>query len=225
MKLNLIDRAGNVLLGIMVAVVVTALVAGGLTYSWQKKQGDNKVTEVFKQAEEAKNKASELEQKLNEEQKKLEELVKVDENAPQEWVNYSSTNYNLSFFHPKGWVITDNISDNTEDFSGIGLSLSPMAGAHTWLISVYASSETTVDKLTEEIIKNANLIEGFKTEKEKINVAGVTGTKVTTTNYTTPDLSTETILFSKNSKIYKIIGSGPVADSNFSTFYQSIIIK
>ncbi len=66
MKLNLIDRSGNVVVGIMVAVVVTALVAGGLTYSWQKKQGDDKVMEVAKQAEEAKTKASELEQKISE---------------------------------------------------------------------------------------------------------------------------------------------------------------
>ncbi len=225
MKFNLIDRSGNVVLGIVIAVVVTALVVAGLTYSWQKKQGDDKVSEVFKQAEEAKNKASELEQRLNEEQKKLEELVKVDENAPQEWVSYTSLNYNLSFFYPKGWVITDNISDKVGDFSGIGLNPAEMAGVHTWEILVYKSSETNVDKLADEIIKSTNLAEGLKAEKEKINVAGMAGSRVITTNYTTPDLRSETILFSKNFKVYKISGHGAVTDTNFATFYKSIVIE
>lgn len=75
MRLNLSDRAGNVVVGIIVAVVVTALVAGGLTYSWQKKQGDDKVKEVEKVAQEAAAKASELEQKVSELQAEVKEKM------------------------------------------------------------------------------------------------------------------------------------------------------
>lgn len=221
MKLNLIDRAGNVLLGIMVAVVVTALVAGGLTYSWQKKQGDNKVTEVFKQAEEAKNKASELEQKLNEEQKKLEELVKVDENAPQEWVNYSSTNYNLSFFHPKGWIINDVVSNELGSFSGIGLTSPAVTNDFQWVILAHQDSATTVDKIIADMGKQFS---DREVVKEKITVNGLSATKVLVTTATIPEWYSEAVIIPKDKMIYQV-GNGAIKDDKFTTFYQSIIIK
>ncbi|MFA6253427.1 MAG: hypothetical protein WCV69_04140 [Patescibacteria group bacterium] len=62
--MKLINRQGSVVLGLIIAVIVTALVAGGLTYSWQKKQGDDKVKEVEKVAQEAQNKASDLEKQV-----------------------------------------------------------------------------------------------------------------------------------------------------------------
>lgn len=61
-----INNEGSVILGLIVAVVATALVAGGLVYSWQKKQGDNKIQEVQKQVQEKESKVSDLEQKINE---------------------------------------------------------------------------------------------------------------------------------------------------------------
>ncbi len=221
MKLNLMDRSGNVVVGIMVAVVVTALVAGGLTYSWQKKQGDDKVLEVAKQAEEAKNKASELEQKLNEEQKKLEEQTKQDENAPQEWVNYTSTNYNLSFFYPKGWKIEDTVSDQVGEVSGISLTPPTMGEDALWGILVDKSSDTTVDKLITDIGKQFT---DRKVEKAKITVNGLPATKVLVTTATIPEWYSETVMIAKDKTIYQI-SNGAVKDDKFEIFYQSIIIK
>lgn len=223
MRLNLIDRAGNVLLGIMVAVVVTALVAGGLTYSWQKKQGDDKVMVVAKQAEEAKNKASELEQKLNEEQKKLEELVKVDENAPQEWVNYTSANYNVSFFYPKGWKISDSVanSEQPDGYVGIGVNPPNITSGIQWSIQLYKSSETTVDKMIDQMDKQFT---DRLVAKEKISINGLPATKVLVTTATIPDSYSEVVFITKDKMFYQI-GNGAIKDDKFTTFYQSIIIK
>lgn len=221
MKLNLMDRSGNVVVGIMVAVVVTALVAGGLTYSWQKKQGDDKVLEVAKQAEEAKNKASELEQKLNEEQKKLEEQTKQDENAPQEWVNYTSTNYNLSFFYPKNWQVSDTISTEQGAFSGIGLIAPTAMSNFQWVISAHQTSATTVEKLIAEI---GQQFTDRQVQKDKITVSGLAATKVLVTTATIPEWHQETVFVTKDKTIYQI-SNGAVKDDKFETFYQSIIIK
>jgi mannitol-specific phosphotransferase system IIBC component len=221
MKFNLIDRSGNVVLGIIIAVVVTALVVAGLTYSWQKKQGDNKVAEVFKQAEEAKNKASELTQKLSEEQKKLEELVKVDENAPQEWVSYTSANYNLSFFYPKGWSINDSISTEVHTYIGIALTPPTMTGDFQWGIQFYKSSDTTVDKIINNMGKQFT---DREVVKEKITINGLPATKVVVTTATIPDWYSEAVVITKDKMIYEI-GNGAIKDDKFATFYNSIIIK
>jgi hypothetical protein len=221
MKLNLTDRSGHVLLGLIIAVVVTALLAGGLVYSWQKKQGDDKVKEVSKQAEEASTKASELEQKLTEEQRKAEEQAKQDLDAPQEWVNYASVNYNLSFFYPKSWKITDTISDQVGDFSGISLTPPATSGDILWGMQVYKSSDTTIDKIVADMGKQFT---DRKVEKEKISVNGLAATKVVVTTATTPDWYYEQIIVSANGKIYTI-SNGAVKDDKFETFYKSIIIK
>lgn len=221
MKLNLIDRAGNVLLGIMVAVVVTALVAGGLTYSWQKKQADDKVKEVEKIAQEATAKASELEQKLSEEQKKLEEQSKRDATAPQEWVNYNSINYNLSFFHPKGWSINDVVSNELGSFSGIGLTSPAVTGDFQWVILAYQDSATTVDKIIADMGKQFT---DRQVSKEKITVNGLSATKVLVTTATIPEWYSEAVIITKDKMIYQL-GNGAIKDDKFTTFYQSIIIK
>lgn len=221
MKLNLMDRSGNVLVGIIVAVVVTALVAGGLTYSWQKKQADDKVKEVEKVAQEASAKASELEQKLTEEQRKAEEQAKQVAEAPQEWVNYTSTNYNLSFFYPKGWKIEDTISDQVGEVSGISLTPPNMGEDVLWGMQIYKSSDTTVDKLIADIGKQFT---DRKVEKEKISVNGLAATKVLVTTATIPEWYSETVIITKDKTIYSI-GNGAVKDDKFQTFYKSIIIK
>jgi len=221
MKLNLSDRPGNVVVGIIVAVVVTALVAGGLTYSWQKKQGDDKVLAVVSQAEEAKNKASELEQKLSAEQQKLEELVKQDENAPQEWVNYTSTNYNLSFFYPKGWLINDSASTEQHAFVGIRLTPPTMSGDFQWGILVHESSATTIDKIIADI---GDQFTDRQVQKEKITVNGLSATKVLVTTATIPTWYAETIIITKDKMIYQV-NNGAIKDDKFETFYKSIIIQ
>lgn len=221
MKLNLMDRSGNVLVGIIVAVVVTALVAGGLTYSWQKKQADDKVKEVEKVAQEASSKASELEQKLTEEQRKADEQAKQDATAPQEWVNYNSTNHNLSFFYPKGWKINDIVGVEASDFSGISLTPPTMTEDSLWGMQIYKSADTTVDKLIADMGKQFT---DRKVEKEKISVNGLSATKVVVTTATTPDWYHEQIFVSANSKIYTI-SNGAIKDDKFETFYKSIIIK
>lgn len=223
MRLNLIDRAGNVLLGIMVAVVVTALVAGGLTYSWQKKQGDDKVKEVEKVAQEAAAKASELEQKLSEEQKKLEEQNKQDADAPQEWVNYVSTNYNLSFFYPKDWKINDSVanSEQPNGYVGIGLNPPTMTVDIQWGIQSYQSSEITVDKIIADMGKQFS---DREVVKEKITVNGLPATKVLVTTATIPDWYSEAVIITKDKTVYKVT-NGAIKDDKFETFYKSIIIK
>lgn len=221
MKLNLSDHSGNVVVGIIVAVVVTALVAGGLTYSWQKKQGDEQVLAVAKQAEEAKNKADELEQKLLAEQNKLAELSKQDENAPQEWVSYTSTNYNLSFFYPKGWKVEDIISEEQAAYSVIGLTPPNMSEDFQWGILVHESSATTIDKIIADI---GDQFTDRQVEKEKITVNGLSATKVLVTTATIPTWYAETIIITKDKMIYQV-NNGAIKDDKFETFYKSIIIK
>jgi type II secretory pathway pseudopilin PulG len=221
--MKLINRQGSVVLGLIIAVIVTALVAGGLTYSLQKKQGDDKVKEVEKVAQEAQNKASDLEQKLADEQKKLEEVSMPDKNPTQEWVNYTSTNYNLSFFYPKGWSINDSVanSEQPRGYVGIGLTPPTMSGDIQWGIQVYKSSETTIDKLINAM---GDQFTDRQVQKEKINIAGVSATKAIVTTATIPEWYYESIIISKDSKIYQI-SNGAVKDEKFSTFYNSIVIK
>ncbi len=221
MKSKFIERSGHVVLGLVLAVVVTALVVGGLVYSWQKKQGDDKVKEVAKQTEEATNKSLELEQKLAEEQKKAEDLAKQDENAPQEWVKYDSVNYNLSFFYPKSWKVEDTISSQVGEVSGISLTPPTMGEDVLWGMQIYKSSYTTVDKLIAEIGKQFT---DRQVTKEKITVNGLSATKVLVTTATIPDWYSEVVFISKDKMIYQV-GNGAIKDDKFETFYQSIIIK
>lgn len=217
------NQAGNVILGLLVAVVATALVAGGLVYSWQKKQGDNKIQEVQKQVQEKDAKVSDLEKQLAEQQQKTEEQNKQNENAPQEWVNYTSTNYNLSFFYPKGWSINDSVYDSEQPrgYMGIGLTPPNITEDILWGILVYKNSDTTVDKIIDGMGKQ---FADRKVQKEKIIINGLTATKATVTTATNPDWYSEIIIFSKDAKIYEV-SNGAVKDDKFATFYNSISFK
>lgn len=218
---KIINNEGNVILGLIVAVVATALVAGGLVYSWQKKQGDTKIQEVQKQIQEKDSKVSDLEKQLAEQQQKVEEQVKQAENAPQEWVSYTSTNYNLSFFYPKGWVVNDSVSTEQNSFMGIGLTPPDIKEDMLWGILVYKSSETTVDKIIDGM---GDQFTDRQVQKEKITINGLTATKIIVTTASNPNWYYEQVIVSKSGKIYAV-SNGAVKDDKFSTFYNSLIIK
>lgn len=221
--MKLINRSGNVVLGLIIAVIVTALVVGGLTYSWQKKKQEDKIIGLQSQVQQGMLHIGDLDAQLAEQQKKLEEANMPDKNPTQEWVNYTSANYNLSFFYPKGWSINDSVanSEQPRGYVGIGLTPPTMSGDIQWGIQVYKSSETTIDKLINAM---GDQFTDRQVQKEKINIAGVSATKAIVTTATIPDWYYESIIISKDSKIYQI-SNGAVKDDKFSTFYNSIVIK
>lgn len=217
------NQSGASLVVIIIAILLTAVLAGGFTYVWQNQQATNKIKNIEQEKNSYQNKTDDLQKQLAEKEKNLADLEAQKQAAEEaaRWQTYNSENYNLSFEYLKGWQINDALTpDKPNGWVGIGLSSAADLRDFSWVIRTEKISATSLDKIIGGLGDQFN---DRQESRESITINGLNATVATVISPSNVEFSTKMIVFEKNNKFY--IVTGPANDKDFDKFYQSLVIN
>lgn len=204
-------------LPIFLSILVTALIVGGGTFSWQSKANQKNMSQLQAQISDLQNQLNQTSATFptSSSNQAITPTPTATIDKTTSWQTHTDNTASYSIKYPKGWRKVDFGEGS------VGVGPADVVEDVKWGVWVYDSSATSIDTIISEFGKQ------FADRKEKreevVISAGGQNIKATKVTVTTPQLSdwySVNIVFANRGKIFSI-GNGAVKDSDFDLFYNS----